>query len=128
MKKRRFDLRRGLRRELDLGVNAVLKMGGGNMHHTVKKPFANEEYGEGGITDAEMLQENQENAPDNAPANPPFIKDMTKVLVHATKLTPNDRIIFAFGDCIMKGQTKLKTYSSAYRYLVTKLRSLGHKV
>jgi hypothetical protein len=28
----------------------------------------------------------------------------------------------------MKGQTKLKTYSSAYRYLVTKLRRLGHKV
>ena len=129
MKKRRFDLRRGLRRELDLGVNAVLKMGGGNMHHTVKKPFENEEYGEGGITDAEMLQadqENQENAPEKTPANPPFIKP--KVLMDATKLTPNDRILFAFGDCIMKGQTKLKTYSSAYRYLVTKLRSLGHKV
>jgi hypothetical protein len=28
----------------------------------------------------------------------------------------------------MKGQTKLKIYSSVYRYLVTKLRSLGHKV
>jgi hypothetical protein len=26
-------------------------MGGGNIHHTVKKPFANEEYGEGGIAD-----------------------------------------------------------------------------
>jgi hypothetical protein len=103
-------------------------MGGGNMHHTVKKPFVDEEYGEGGITDSEMLQENQENAPENAPANPPFIKDMIKVLVDATKLTPNDQILFAFGDCIMKGQTKLKTYSSAYRYLVTKLRSLGHKV
>ncbi len=102
------------------------------MHHTVKKPFADEEYGEGGITDAEMLQEdqenqeNQENAPEKTPANPPFIKP--KVPVDATKLTPNDQILFAFGDCIMKGQTKLKTYSSAYRYLVTKLRSLGHKV
>ncbi len=56
MKKRRFDLKRGLHRELDLGVNAVLKMGGGNMHHTVKKPFANEEYGEGGITDEEIVE------------------------------------------------------------------------
>jgi hypothetical protein len=28
----------------------------------------------------------------------------------------------------MKGQTKLKIFSSAYRYLVIKLRSLGHKV
>jgi hypothetical protein len=37
--------------------------------------------------------------------------DMTKVLVDAAKLTPNDQILFAFGDCIMKGQTKLKTYS-----------------
>jgi hypothetical protein len=35
------------RRELDLGVNAVLETGGANMHHTVKKPFANQEYGEG---------------------------------------------------------------------------------
>jgi hypothetical protein len=42
--------------------------------------------------------------------------------------TPNDQILFAFGDCIMKGQTRLKTYSSAYHYLVTKLRSLGHGV
>jgi hypothetical protein len=86
----------------------------------------NEEYGEGGITNAEMLQEDQENVRENAPANPPFIKDMTKVLVDATKSTPNDQILFAFGDCIMKGQTKI--YSSAYRYLVTKLRSLGHRV
>ncbi len=54
MKKRRFDLRRGLRRELDLGVNAVLKIGEGGIS----------------ITDAEMLQADQENAPDNAPANP----------------------------------------------------------
>jgi hypothetical protein len=50
------------------------------------------------------------------------------ISVDATKLTPNDRILFSFGDCIMKGQTKLKTYSSAYRYLDTKLRSLGHRV
>ncbi len=45
---------------MDLGVNAVLKMGGGNMHHIAKKPFANEEYGEGGITESEMLQADQE--------------------------------------------------------------------
>ncbi len=96
------------------------------MHHTVKKPFVDEEYGEGGITDVEMLQADPENAPEKTPANPPFIKP--KVLVDATKLTPNDQILFAFGDCIMKGQTKLRIYSSAYRYLVTKLRSLGHKV
>ncbi len=44
------------------------------MHHTVKKPFANEEYGEGVLTDAEMLQADPENAPEKTPANPPFIK------------------------------------------------------
>ncbi len=69
------------------------------MHHTVKKPFANEDYGEGGITDAEMLQEDPDNAPENAPektlANPPFIKPKVP-------LAPNDRILFAFGDWIMK--------------------------
>ncbi len=76
------------------------------MHHTVKKLFADEEYGEEGITDEEMLQEDQEHVLEKTPANPPFIKDMIKVLVDATKLTTNDRILFAFGDCIMKGQTK----------------------
>jgi hypothetical protein len=45
--------------------------------------------------------------------------------VDATKLTPNDRILFAFGDGIMKGQTKLKRPSLLP---IIKLRSLGHKV
>jgi hypothetical protein len=44
-----------------------------------------------------MLQADPENAPEKTPANPPFIKDMTKVLVDAAKLTPNDRILFSFG-------------------------------
>ena len=77
MKKRRFDLMRALRHELDLGVNATLKTGGGSM---------------------------------------------------ATK--SDGSILFAFGDCLMSdsGRKKIKSYSSSYRYLVTKLRSLGHKV
>jgi len=43
----------------------------------------------------------------------------------------NGRILFAFGDCVMgRGHIRQlqQTYSSSYRYLVKKLRSLGHKV
>jgi hypothetical protein len=47
-----------------------------------------------------MLQADPENAPEKIPANPPFIKP--KVLVDATKLTPNHQILFSFGDWIMK--------------------------
>jgi hypothetical protein len=71
MKKRRFDLERGLRHELDLGVNATIKTGGGLMGRK-----------------------------------------------------SDGTILFAFGDCVMS----IGKYSSSYRYLVTKLRSLGHKV
>ena len=90
MKKRRFDYKRGLRHELDLGVNSVLKMGGGNMNQKSK------------------ISEKQE-------------KD---------QVNPNDQILFAFGDCLMgRGDGKnIQSYSSSYRYLVQKLRSLGHKV
>lgn len=88
MKKRRFDYKRGLRHELDFGVNAVLKMGGGNMNRKSK-----------------LSQD-----------------------VESDK--QNDQILFAFGDCLMgRGDgKKIQSYSSSYRYLVQKLRSLGHKV
>ena len=78
MKKRRFDLQRALRRELDLGVSSAIKMGGGTM----------------------------------------------------TEKSTSGSILFGFGECLMSdsGNKLIKTYSSSYRYLVQKLRSLGHKV
>lgn len=88
MKKRRFDLKRALRHESDLTVDAVIKMGRGNMNRKAKK-------------------------------------------LNEGDLGPNDRILFAFGDCVMgRGHNKklLQTYSSSYRYLVNKVRTLGHKV
>lgn len=46
------------------------------------------------------------------------------------QIQSNDQILFAFGDCLMgRGDgKKIQSYSSSYRYLVQKLRSLGHKV
>ena len=119
------------------------------MHSKVQKlePASDD----GGIPDDEMMQVDLANplyisasiaaaqsasALQSAPQTPSLTTEKVpnaryvekQVYVSADKLTPNDQILFAFGDCIMKGATKLKTYSSAYRYLVTKLRSLGHKV
>jgi hypothetical protein len=84
MKKRRFDQKRALRHELDLGVNAALVMGDGSMNQVASE-----------------------------------FKD-----------DPRNQILYAFGDCVMgRGdKKKIQTYSSSYRYLVKKLRSLGHKV